>query len=213
MPPRGIPEPGPQFCRVPRITERLHFCQRQAARRFAARIERIDLVLFGDVDDGEEIAAWPDIHRLDDAQDGGRRDRGIDRVTALSQDVEAGFCGEWLAGGHHAVSREDLRAMLRNPALRAVARNAFAPRRRRCRGARGHRRLRGEQSRADTEGSAQQKTAEPEHRTIISQATHYGPLCFCQRSAHCHFIRMSVRFQADRRSPAKAGRYALAKSA
>ena len=49
------------------------------------------------------------------------RDRGVDGVAALPQDLEAGLRRQRIARRHHAVPREHFGASLRRPALRARA--------------------------------------------------------------------------------------------
>ena len=127
IPPGGMPDPGPQFGGVPGVTRRVHAREGLAARRLSARIERIQLLLCGDVDDGEEIASRPDVHRLDDAEHGSRRNGGVDRVAAAPQHVDARLDRERLAARDHAVARHHLRAALRQPALGAIAGNGAAP--------------------------------------------------------------------------------------
>ena len=137
-----MPEPGPQFFCIPHVAELLHARDGRAARRLAARVQRVELVLFRDVDDREQVARGTDVHRLDDAEHRGGRDGCIDCVAALLQDVEARLRRQRLTRRDDAVARDDLRAMLGQPALRAIAGNSAAERRLRRRVARLHRRLR-----------------------------------------------------------------------
>src|SRR4030095_13559680 len=84
----------------------------------AAGIQRVELLVLRDVDQREEIAADAGVVLRRDVEHGARRDRRVDRVAALAQDLEPGLVRERIARGHHAVAREDLRSTLRQPALR-----------------------------------------------------------------------------------------------
>ena len=92
-----MPEPGPQFSGS-LVAECVETLERGAARRHAAGVERVELVFLSDIDDREQVAADPDVHRLDQVEHGGGRDRGIDGVAALHQDRRGPACAAsgWL---------------------------------------------------------------------------------------------------------------------
>ena len=74
-------------------------------RRPPARVQAVDLVLPGDVDDGKQVAADAVHHRLGHAGDRIRRDRRIDRVAAAREDLHRRLRRERLAGRRHPVLR------------------------------------------------------------------------------------------------------------
>jgi hypothetical protein len=51
------------------------------------------------------IAADAGGHRLDDAERESCGNRGIERITTLLQDADAGFHGQRLAARHHTIAR------------------------------------------------------------------------------------------------------------
>src|SRR5580693_9914169 len=85
---------GAEIRGVGAIAERVEMVERGAARRHAARVQGVELVLLGDVDDGEEIAREAGIHRLNYIERGRGRHRSVDGIAALHQDLEAGLRGE-----------------------------------------------------------------------------------------------------------------------
>ena len=68
----------------------------------------MDLVLFGDVEDDEQIAPHTDVHRLDDVQGRSGSNRGINGISPLPQNLEPRFGGQRLAGRDDAVAGHDL---------------------------------------------------------------------------------------------------------
>ena len=70
---------------------------------------------------GEQVAGEADVHRLDEAEHGGRGDGGIDGVAALLQDVKPGLRGERLAGGRPSRAAPSLRRGFGAPAIGAIA--------------------------------------------------------------------------------------------
>src|SRR6202042_474029 len=94
---------GPEIRGVGAIAERVEMVERGAARRHAARVQGVELVLLGDVDDGEEIAREAGIHRLNYIEHGRGRLRSVDSIAALHQNLGAGLRDERLARGDHAV--------------------------------------------------------------------------------------------------------------
>jgi len=113
--------------RIPRIAKLVHMRQRLPARRLSAGIQGVELVLLRDVDDGEQVAANSDVHRLDQTQHRGSGHGGIDGVAASLQDVQARLCGQRLARGHHTVAAHDFGSMLREPPFRPIALDGAAP--------------------------------------------------------------------------------------
>jgi hypothetical protein len=93
---------------------------RCAGGRHAAGVEDVDLVLFCHIDDGEQVAGNPDVHRLNDVQHRCRGNRGVDGVAAFHKHAQPGLCRERLARCHHTVLRHDLGSALELPALRPV---------------------------------------------------------------------------------------------
>jgi hypothetical protein len=92
----------------------------------AARVQGVELVLLGDVDDGEEIAREAGIHRLNYIEHGRGRHRSVDGIAALHQDLEAGLRGERLARGDHAVLGHHLGAPLGGPTIGPIAPHGVA---------------------------------------------------------------------------------------
>ena len=78
---------------------------RHPLRRPAARVQAVKLVLFGEVDDGEEIAADPVGGRLHQALSRIGGDRGIDGIAPAKHDLHGSLGGERLAGRGHPVRR------------------------------------------------------------------------------------------------------------
>ena len=73
------------------------------SRRGLAIIDRDVLVAFGRMDHHEAAAADIAGARIGDGHRKAGRDRGIDGIAALAQDVGADFRGEFLLRHHHAV--------------------------------------------------------------------------------------------------------------
>src|SRR4029450_3870814 len=88
------PRPRTEVRGVDLVAEGIHALERQASRRDAARIQLIDLLLFGDVDEREEVPADADVLRKDDVEHRGGCDRGVDGITALLEDAGACLRGE-----------------------------------------------------------------------------------------------------------------------
>ena len=61
-------------------------------------VELIDLVLFRDVDDREQVAANADIRGASDIQRRCGRNRGIDGISALQENLRASHCRQRLNG-------------------------------------------------------------------------------------------------------------------
>ena len=92
--------PGAEAARLQRLARH----ERAGA---SARVERDELLLFGEPDDREHVAADAGHVRLGHAQHGRGGDGGVDGVAALPQDLEAGRGGERLARRDRAVGRVD----------------------------------------------------------------------------------------------------------
>ena len=153
---------------VPRVPERVHALEGRTGWRLAARVQCVQLVFAGDVDDREQVAGRADVHRLDDAEHRRGGDGSVNRVAALLQDVEPSLRGERLAGGDHSVARHHLRAPLQGPAFGSITRHGAAPRRGR-RGVAGlHRRLRADdrrRARQDGDEKTRTQPLQPLHET------------------------------------------------
>lgn len=78
-------------------------------------------MLFGDIDQCKKIAAKTDVHRLGDIERSSSRDRRVNGVSALHQDPQPRLRRKRLAGGHHAVARNDGRAGLFQPPFCTIA--------------------------------------------------------------------------------------------
>src|SRR5450755_778787 len=89
--------------------------------RAAAGIQREQLFLLRQPDDGEEVAADARTARLDDVHDGRGRDRGIDRVPAFLEHLESSLRAERLTSRHGAKAREHFGPGLWQPTAGAVA--------------------------------------------------------------------------------------------
>ena len=73
----------------------------------STRIQCDELLLLGEPDEREHVAADACHMRLGHAQHRRRRDRCVDGVAALTQDLEPSLGGKRLARGDHAVRRVD----------------------------------------------------------------------------------------------------------
>jgi hypothetical protein len=58
-------------------------------------------------DQGESISTHPIGSGLYYGESNGGRQRGIHRVTASLEHIEAGLSGQWLAGSHRPMGRKD----------------------------------------------------------------------------------------------------------
>ena len=87
--------------------------ERRSGGSLAAGIQHVEPVFARDVDDGEQVAAKPDIHRLNQGEYRRRCHRGVDGVASVPKDLQPGLGGKRLAGGDDAVLGHDLRASLR----------------------------------------------------------------------------------------------------
>ena len=85
-------------------------------------LSAVQLFRFRVVDDREQVAADTVHRRLDDGEDRGCGDGGIDRVAAILQHLQAGCGGERLARRDHAAATEHDRARGMWVRSRAVAR-------------------------------------------------------------------------------------------
>ena len=74
---------------VPLVPEIVVVLQGRARRRLPARVQRVKLLVLRDIDDGEEIAGDPDVHRLHQIQRRRGCDRGVNRVAALHEDAKS----------------------------------------------------------------------------------------------------------------------------
>jgi hypothetical protein len=80
---------------------------------------------FGDVHEREQIAADAGVVLRRHVEHRAGRDGGVDGVAAPPQDLQPRFSGKWIARRDDAVACEDLRASLREPALRARSRHGL----------------------------------------------------------------------------------------
>ena len=78
--------------------------ERRGRGRASARVEAVHVLALRVVDDREQVAADAVHRRLDDGEDRGRGDGGVDGVAALLQHLQAGGGRERLAGGDRAVA-------------------------------------------------------------------------------------------------------------
>ena len=85
------------------------------------RIEAVDLLGLRVVDDRQQVAADAVHARLDDREHRGGGDRGVDRVAAVLQHLEARRRCQRLAGRDHAVAADRGRARAAKVAGRAIA--------------------------------------------------------------------------------------------
>ena len=129
IPCEGMPEPGPQLFGSHRYPEPIETLDGGSRRRRAAGVQDIEPLVFGDVDEREQVAAHTDHHGFHQIESGSRGHRCIDGVAALFQYLQADLCRQRLTGDHHAMLSHDLRASLSRPALGTVASKALAERR------------------------------------------------------------------------------------
>jgi hypothetical protein len=87
----------------------------------AARIESAQHLPAPVVDDCEHIAANTGHRRLDDRQDGGRGDRGVDGIAARLENLKPGGGSQWLTGGDDAVAGQNWRTAAARVACGSVA--------------------------------------------------------------------------------------------
>ena len=93
---------------------------RNAKRRATAGVEAVKLPRLGVPHDGKQVAADAAAHRLHHAEHGVGRDRGVDRVAAALEHLDAGLRGERVAGGDHAAGCHHHRAAELGIAVRPV---------------------------------------------------------------------------------------------
>ena len=89
------------------IAERVHASESQTAGRDSAGVELIDLLLFCDVDNREQIAADTGVRRIDHIERCRRRHRGVNGVAPLLQHPQTRLRSQRLHGADDAVSRHD----------------------------------------------------------------------------------------------------------
>jgi len=84
-----------------------HLLQRRRVGRTTTRVECIDLVLLGPVNQGEGITPQACAHGLDNAKRGSGGDSRISGVSALQEHAQARLRSKRLAGGHGAAKAHD----------------------------------------------------------------------------------------------------------
>ena len=94
--------------------------QRQRGGRASTCVEAHQLALLRVPDDGEQVAAHAVPRGLDQSQQGVGRDGRIHSVPAALQHVQGHLRRQGLAGGRHAVARDDFTARGEGPASDAV---------------------------------------------------------------------------------------------
>ena len=118
---RHRPRQG-SLARHPRVTLPDQRLAVDLVRRAAGRVQPVELLGLGVPEDGEQVAADAVHVRLDQPEDGVDRHRGVYRVAAGLEDVDAHLRRQRLAGRHHAVRGDDLgAAAVRAPGRPAVA--------------------------------------------------------------------------------------------
>ena len=75
----------------------------EVLRGAAGSVEAVEFIVFGGVDDGEEISADAAGHGFHEAHGGVGGDGGVDGVAAGLEDVEADLGGEGVGGGDHSM--------------------------------------------------------------------------------------------------------------
>jgi len=94
---------------------------RRRIGRSAGGVEAIEPLGLRVVDDGQQVAANAVHARLDDGENGGGGDRGIDGVAAILQHFQAGGRRQRLARGDHAVAANRGRPGAAKVARRTIA--------------------------------------------------------------------------------------------
>ena len=93
-----------------------------SGRRPTAGVQRVELLVLGDVHEGEKVASDAGVVLRGHVEHRTGGDGGVDGVAALPQNLEAGLRCQRIAGRDDAVPGEHLGSTLREPTLRARTR-------------------------------------------------------------------------------------------